>query len=391
MKHRGMVVTVDGTSVKKLIAFAFIFIILLFFLTGLLTSIQSEYRPQSNSIHEIAGNMGGEMFLYFINFENHYFSQAAPEFSKHDFPISSLLLQITTSINPDDPRSLLGRELPGFSLFDGDIIVAGEGTNYTNMPIESAPPTEVLLEEREASIEHLEDVEGEEKREVPPNLTTDGRKVVFIYHTHTTESYYPLLNGAKSPFHSKANVTLVGEKLGQELEERGIGAKVDKTNIQTILNEKKWKYYKSYDASRPVVKNAIASNRDFQYIIDIHRDSQRKEHTTATINGHPYAKIAFIIGGNNPNADKNKKIAQDLHQLFEKHYPGLSRGVFSKKGEGVNGIYNQDLSEGALLVEFGGVDNNMEELSRTVEAVANVFSEYYWQAEKVNVNQAQKK
>ncbi|MEK5325104.1 stage II sporulation protein P [Aeribacillus sp. FSL M8-0254] len=383
MKHRRMVVTVDRTSLKKIILAGFFLIIFMFFITGLLTSIKIEYRPASSSIHEITGNINGRMFLHLLNFENRYFSQGLEE-SKPDFSVSSVLFQLTTSINPDDPRSLLGRELPGFTLFDGDIIVAGEGTNYTNMPIESAPPTEVLLEEREASIDKLEDVEGEEKPKQSPNLTTNGKKVVFIYHTHTTESYYPLLNGAKSPFHSKANVTLVGEKFGQELEERGIGAVVDKTNFQTVLNEKKWKYYKSYDVSRPVVQEALASNRDLQYIFDIHRDSQKRDKTTITINGKSYAKIAFVIGGNNPNADKNKKIAQNLHKLFEKKYPGLSRGVFSKKGEGVNGVYNQDLSENSLLIEFGGVDNNMEELSRTVEAVANIFSEYYWQAEKVS-------
>ena len=37
----------------------------------------------------------------------------------------------------------------------------------------------------------------------------------------------------------------------------------------------------------------------------------------------------------------------------------LSRGVFGKDKTQGNGIYNQDLSKGALLVEFGGVDNHM--------------------------------
>ena len=37
-----------------------------------------------------------------------------------------------------------------------------------------------------------------------------------------------------------------------------------------------------------------------------------------------------------------------------------------------------------MLIEFGGVDNTFEELNRSAEALADVFSEYYWQAEKVN-------
>ncbi len=72
---------------------------------------------------------------------------------------------------------------------------------------------------------------------------------------------------------------------------------------------------------------------------------------------------------------------------MEAKYPGLSRGVLPpKKGPGTNGVFNQDLHENALLIEIGGVDNNMEELYRTADALAEVFSEFYWEAEKVNSN-----
>lgn len=37
-----------------------------------------------------------------------------------------------------------------------------------------------------------------------------------------------------------------------------------------------------------------------------------------------------------------------------------------------------------MLLEFGGVDNNMEELNRSIEAFAEVLSEYYWKAEEVS-------
>lgn len=73
-----------------------------------------------------------------------------------------------------------------------------------------------------------------------------------------------------------------------------------------------------------------------------------------------------------------------MHNLLDKKYPGLSRGVIVKR-EG-NGKYNQDLSQNAILIEFGGVDNTFEELYRSSDALADVFSEYYWQAEKVNQN-----
>lgn len=394
MKRQGIVVTINGTSIIKYSFALFVSMILVFLVTGMLTSLKPEYRPSSNSIHEFSSELDGEVFLKLLSFENHYFAKALPSQSV-DFKLSPLFFRLATSVNPDDPRSLLGRELPGFSLFDSKIVVAGEGTNYTNIPIESAPPTEVLLEEREASIENLQ-TEEDTKKVPPPSLSTGGRKVVYIYNTHNTESYFPFLkvedtSDPDTAFHSTANVTLVSKKLLEELEERGIGATFEKKNIQSLLNNKGWEYGQSYDASRPVVQDAVAQNRDIQYLIDIHRDALRYKTTTVTIEGKSYAKIMFVVGGNNPNVDKNTELAKELHELFQKKYPGLSRGVIAKQGKGVNGVYNQDLSENAMLIEFGGVDNNMDELSRTAEAVADVFSEYYWQAEKVNGAETEKK
>ena len=36
-----------------------------------------------------------------------------------------------------------------------------------------------------------------------------------------------------------------------------------------------------------------------------------------------------------------------------------------------------------MLFEIGGVDNTLDELYRSAEALADVYSEIYWQAEKV--------
>ncbi|GAE91129.1 stage II sporulation protein P [Gracilibacillus boraciitolerans JCM 21714] len=59
-------------------------------------------------------------------------------------------------------------------------------------------------------------------------------------------------------------------------------------------------------------------------------------------------------------------------------------GVEKYGGAGRNGVYNQDVSNNALTIEFGGVDNTMEELYNTSEVFAEIFSEYYWDAQKVS-------
>lgn len=391
---RNMIVTLNGTSIKKGIVISFIILFMTFLLSGILTSLKPEYRFTSSSINDLTKNIDSEAFLQLLGAENRFFISALPD-QTEPIKLSSIMFKVMTSINPDDPRSLLGRELPGFSLYDSEIVVAGSGTNYTNMPYESPPPTEVLEQEREASIDKNEVVNpNNEEPKAPPTLTTGDKKVVYIYNTHNTESYLPLLEGENDPnraIHSKANVTIVSELLGKALEKEGIGNHIETTDVQANLKQKGWNYAKSYTASRPIVESAMANNRNLNYMIDIHRDSQRKDITTIKINEKSYAKLAFVIGGDNPTSDKNEKLASDLHSLLQKKYPGLSRGVFEQGGKGNNGVYNQDLSTNAMLLEFGGVDNNLEELQNTVAAVSDVFSEYYWQAEKVNGNATEEK
>jgi stage II sporulation protein P len=382
-----VIVAVPSASLKKIMILAVLGCMMVFTLVGAITSLKPEYRISSSSVNYVTNQFPNETFVRLFGFENHYFSQMLPE-ERQKVNYSAMLFRMTTSVNPDDPRSLLGSELPGFALYDSKIIVAGEGTNYTNMPYESAPPLEVMLAERQASLEDLEkaDKKHDEKQVPPPSQTTGGRKVVYIYHTHTRESYLPALKGVTDPdlaFHRTVNVTKVGEKLVEELEKRGIGAEVSKVDIEAELRKKGMKYYQAYDMSRKTVVEAMSRNHDLQYFIDIHRDARRRKYTTVTINGVDYARVAFIIGGENAKYEKNLQLATQLHHLLQKKYPGLSRGVIEKMGAGTNGKFNQDLSENAILIEFGGVDNTFEELFRSASALADVFSEYYWQAQKV--------
>ena len=390
LRTHGMIITVHGTSIKKGIILLILGLMMTFMITGVMTSLKPEYRISSSSINGITKQLSGESLIYLLGFENHYFTQNVPnQIIKPNF--TSVLFQSATNINPDDPRSLLGKELPGFTFFDGEILVPGEGTNYTNMPVESAPPLEVLLAEREVATQNLEQLDkpSNENPVVPPTMTHGDKKVAYIYNTHSYESFFPHLKGVdtnnvNNATHSKVNITKVSEMLGEELNALGIGSDVNTTNMPEYLKEKGYAWSQSYKASGELVKSAMSSNKELEYFIDIHRDAKRRNDTTVTINGQNYAKIAFVIGNDNAQFDKNLKTATDLHNLLDKKYPGLSRGIIRQGGYGFNGKYNQDLSTNAMLVEFGGVDNNFDELRRTSKAMADVLAEYYWQAEKVN-------
>ncbi|WNS74359.1 stage II sporulation protein P [Bacillus sp. DTU_2020_1000418_1_SI_GHA_SEK_038] len=388
IKTNGIAVFIQGTSLLKIFIGFLLFLFMIFSLSGVLTVLKPEYRISSSSVNTAANKITGEMLYHFLGWENHHFMQSLDE-RIGSTTFMNMLFKLSTNINLDDPRSLLGRELPYFSIYDKEILVAGEGTNYTNMPFESAPPIDLLRAEQQATLQNIEDLEkpSGEKAAEPPINTTGDRKVVYLYFSHNTESFLPYLKGVTNPnlaHHSELNVTKIGDKLKEELESKGIGTTVEKANIQANLNEKGWDYWRSYQESRTVVQAATKSDRNLTYFIDIHRDSHRKEDTTKEINGKPYAKLAFVIGTEHPNYEKNARLANELHKRLEEKYKGLSRGLLPQQGSGNNGIYNQDLSENAILIEFGGVDNTFEELNRSAEALADVFSEFYWQAESVS-------
>ncbi|WP_223591298.1 stage II sporulation protein P [Neobacillus bataviensis] len=392
-KSSGTFVMVQGTSLLKAGAALFVFLLLIFSISGLLTSLKPQYRLMSTSVNQATMKVNGELLYQLMGWENHHFLKVDNNWTTAP-KLTNLVFKLSSNINLNDPRSLLGRELPGFFQFDGQIVVAGEGTNYTNMPIESSPPIEIMKAEREAALQNVEglDKPDDDNPRPTPGQTTGDRKVVYLYFTHNRESYLPYLKGVTNPdlaYHSQINVTKIGDHLKTSLEDRGIGTFLDKTDVQANLNKKGLNYVNSYQESRSIVQTAMATDRDLHYFIDIHRDSKRKPQTTVTINGKSYAKLAFIIGGKNANHEKNEKLATELHNLLQKKYKGLSRGVIVKMGG--NAVYNQNLSDNAILIEFGGVDNTFEELNRSADALADVFSEYFWQAEKVNQDVEQSK
>ena len=90
----------------------------------------------------------------------------------------------------------------------------------------------------------------------------------------------------------------------------------------------------------------------------------------------------FVVGLEHKNYEKNLNTATEVNRLFEEKYPGLSRGIYKKEGTGVNGIYNQDISENVMLIELGGVDNNIDEVMNTINAITDVLSIYIGEHEK---------
>ncbi|CAH2715948.1 hypothetical protein BACCIP111895_03132 [Neobacillus rhizosphaerae] len=286
----------------------------------------SNINFSSLKVNNSIGILSGEkLFLQFFKSENHTFF---PEMDKHVLTVSkmtNLAFQIGTTIKPTDARTFLGNEIPGLRMYDTEIVVAGEGTNLTNLPYESAPPMEVLLNERKVAEESLKQGDTPQGNQPIPN---PDKKNVFIYHSHSWESFLPLLVGAKIPNEAvssdeRANVVGLGERLATDLINKGIGVEHNKTNMTQELKKKGWNYKKAYTESREIVQAAAANNANLNYYIDIHRDDARKGITTKTINGVNYARLYFVVGRENKNYLENLELAKALNAELEKNIQGL--------------------------------------------------------------------
>lgn len=297
--------------------------------------------------------------------------------------LSHLLFKMTSGITPNSYSSLLQAEVPGLDSYARGVNLSNNNDDSANMPIESPPPDfESLLKEGENEDED-DSSESEEKAE------DSGEKKVFIYHTHSWEAFLPLMDGQKKPSDAsstdnKKNVAYVGSMLSERLENMGVHVDHDKTNATEGLHEKGWDYNDSYRLSRETVENVMGENDSLKYFVDIHRDSQTKDVTTASFDGEDYAKVFFTVGLAHDKAEENLQFAEDLNDEIEEKYPGVSRGVYKKdKSEG-DGVYNQDLSDRSILIEVGGVDNTEEELKNTADALSEILGDYIIDAEKVD-------
>lgn len=334
---------------------------------------------------QFTSELDSSTWLYLIAKENRLFEaaiqqdQVTPSFSQR-------MVEMVTNISPEDPRSFLGRELPGFPYLNQRFVIGGSNQADEMLLVESAPPLEEVMQDRQAIF-----IEREEKEEEPEETTEmihqTEDKVVFIYNTHNRESFLPHLPDVTNPnhaYHESVNITKASEHFAKALEKHGIKSLIDTTDFTQILHDKNWDYRRSYDASREVVKEVFQTNEQIEYVFDIHRDSLPGDKTTLEVDGKTYGKILFVIGAENRDYEKNLALATNLHERLEEKVPGLSRGVITKKGAGTNGLYNQDLLDQSLLIEVGGYDNELTHINHSLDVLADVFSEYYWEAEKVH-------
>jgi stage II sporulation protein P len=203
---------------------------------------------------------------------------------------------------------------------------------------------------------------------------------VYLYHTHNQESFTPEItsnNRTDETHDDSINITLVGERLNQLLEDKGINATHEQNDVSEVLKERGWSFQDSYKVSREHLVNVVEEHHSIKMALDIHRDSMKRSVTTVKVGKEEYARIYFIVSKSSKNFEGNLKFANLLNQKIEEKVPGLARGVFvkSKENSENQNYYNQDIINQSVLLNIGGVENTLEEEYRSVEVLAEVIDE----------------
>lgn len=196
---------------------------------------------------------------------------------------------------------------------------------------------------------------------------------VYIYNTHQTEKYALSNNDV---YNIVPTVMTTSYILQEQLSIYNINSFVEEKKVNDVLKKNNWNYAYSYMASRKFMEDAKNENDSLNFFIDVHRDSVSKNISTTEINGKKYAKILFIVGLENDNYKDNLELTEKINNDIKNEYPSLTRGIYKKKGKGVNGVYNQDFSPNCILIEFGGEENTIDEVYNTVVVVSKFLSKY---------------
>lgn len=193
--------------------------------------------------------------------------------------------------------------------------------------------------------------------------------LVLVIHTHGTEAYTEdgvTECSADESFRSTdtdKNVVAVGNAFCETLEKCGIKTihcteMFDRESIRT-----------AYDDSAAAVRAYLAEYPSIEYVFDIHRDallSSDGEYLAPTfsVGDDSIAEVMLVIGTDaagayHPEWKQNLTFALDLQSHMLSSYPGMARGYNLRTAS-----FNQQLSDGFLLVEVGSCANTLAEAKR---------------------------
>lgn len=201
----------------------------------------------------------------------------------------------------------------------------------------------------------------------------------IIYHTHTTESYTQSnnyryeANGVYRTLNNNANMIKIGNEIKKNLQKYGMGVYHDTTVYD----------YPDYNSSYSKAGKGIVQNlnkyKNAKIVLDVHRDAisinTEQYKPIVKIDNKNVAQFLLVVGTNqgglnHPNWKENLKLALKLKKLADEKYPGLCRSVILRKER-----FNQQVANGAMIVEIGATGNTIEEVLETSKYFSELLIE----------------
>ncbi|MGE7998805.1 stage II sporulation protein P [Lysinibacillus sp. NPDC093190] len=218
----------------------------------------------------------------------------------------------------------------------------------------------------------------EQTQEKTQVQTKDPFKVLLLF-THSQESYQPMVkavSGKAAYYDEKTNIYNLKDTISKHFSKNGIQTDILDVDVMKELKLKGKSFPDSYNFVRPYLAKRL-QEQSYDLVIDLHRDSAKRDATTLTHNNESYARIAIVIGAEHKNYRWNTAYAESLSAAMNEIVPKISRGVISKSGDNVDGRYNQDLTKEMILIELGGIDNTEEELNRSIAVIGKAIAKSF--------------
>lgn len=293
-----------------------------------------------------------------------------------NYSFKDLLLE-KLGLDINNPLSVVAREFSLIKTVDSSIAVQETNNSIIINPFKLNENNIIKISPADNSQVNSENTTNISDPNVyNPNIkqTLDStRPQVFIYHSHTTESYKP---SAQDNYDPNKSVCAVGDVIANELEKNyGIATIHDKT-FHNVKN-----YYAAYARSGETLDKYLSKYKDFKLIIDLHRDAALEGNpkpVSVKINNKSLARVEFVIGKKNPNYTQNLAVTRNLISISQSLFPGLVR-MDSPNDNGVYywpSYFNQNKSSNATLLEIGNEVNTLDEAKTTGYYIARIIAEY---------------
>ena len=192
---------------------------------------------------------------------------------------------------------------------------------------------------------------------------------VLIVHTHTSEAYtqsdgwtYEESDELRTA-DAAQSIVRVGDEIAAVLESHGI-----ETLHETALNDYP-SYNGAYARMETTIEDWLTQYPSIQMVLDVHRDaaldySGAQLAFTADVSGERCAQVMLVVGTDeggltHPDWEENLANALKLQALLNRSAPQLCRSIDLRTER-----FNQHLTHGSLLAEFGAAGNTLPEAIR---------------------------